>query len=102
MNLPDAKPKDWTIVVDDCIAAPYAFNGPYWIGYDNEESIKLKAQFVNFLDIAGAMVWSIDTDDFRGDYGPVKFPLLHVSIYILLLITQMDMKNHSYVMQIKC
>ena len=65
INLPDAKPGDWKVVVDDCYRAPYAYNGPYWIGYDNEESFKIKAQFINFLDLAGAMIWSIDTDDHR-------------------------------------
>lgn len=76
INLPEGKPHDWTVVVDDCYQAPYAYNGPYWIGYDNEESMAVKAKFINHLDIAGAMVWSIDTDDFRGDYGKA-YPLLH-------------------------
>ena len=75
--MPDAKPGDWKVVVDDCYRAPYAYNGPYWIGYDNEESFKIKAQFINFLDLAGAMIWSIDTDDHRGDYAPKRFPMLH-------------------------
>ena len=78
INLPDGKPKDWTVVVDDCYQAPYAYNGPYWIGYDDEESMRVKAKFINFLDIAGAMVWSIDTDDFKGG-NTHAFPLLHVS-----------------------
>ena len=51
-------------VVDDCYKTPYAFNGPYWIGYDDIESIALKAQYVNFLGVGGAMIWSKDTDDF--------------------------------------
>jgi len=76
INLPDANPHDWTDVVDDCYHAPYMFNGPYWIGYDNEASCTLKGKFINFMDFAGAFVWSIDTDDHRGDYGK-KFPLLH-------------------------
>lgn len=53
-------------------------NGEYWIGYDDVESFSLKAKFINYLDIAGGMVWSIDTDDFRGDYHDKKFPMLHV------------------------
>ena len=51
-------------MVDDCYKTPYAFNGPYWIGYDDIESIALKAQYVNFLGVGGAMIWSKDTDDF--------------------------------------
>jgi len=66
----------WTTVVDDCYKAPYAFNGPYWIGYDDVDSVALKTQYANFLNIAGAFVWSVDTDSFRGDYGHPTFPLL--------------------------
>ena len=32
------------------------------------------------MKLAGAMIFSIDTDDFRGDYGK-KYPLLNVSSY---------------------
>ena len=78
INLPGAEPHGWTDVVDDCVNAPYMYNGDYWIGYDNEASCELKGKFINFMDFAGAFVWSIDTDDHRGDYG-TKFPLLHVS-----------------------
>merc|ERR1712029_502479 len=31
----------------------------------------------NYLDLAGAMIWSIDTDDHRGDYAAQRFPMLH-------------------------
>ena len=52
-------------------------NGPYWIGYADEESVANKVRYANFLDIAGVMVWSIDTDNFRGEWNQKKFPLLH-------------------------
>jgi len=65
----------WTIVRDDCYKAPYAYNGPYWIGYDDEDSIAVKAKYVNFLGVAGAFVWSLDTDDFQGRYSKEKYPL---------------------------
>ncbi len=41
-------------------------------------AVRMKAKFVNHLDIAGAMVWSVDTDDFRGDFHDETFPLLRV------------------------
>ena len=78
INLPNATAQSWTSVTDDCYQAPYMFNGPYWIGYDDPESIKVKAKFANFMELAGSMVWSMDTDDFRGDFGS-KFPMMHVS-----------------------
>ena len=83
INLPDATVHGWTDVIDDCYKAPYMYNGPYWIGYDNEESIKIKVQYANFLEIAGVMMWSIDTDNWRGDWGQKRYPLLHVSIIII-------------------
>lgn len=38
-------------------------------------SIKKKAEFINELGLGGAMVWSIETDDFKGICGR-KYPLL--------------------------
>jgi len=73
--LPGATPKGWTTVIDGCYMAPYSFNGPYWVGYDNVESMRIKGQWVNSMELGGSMVWSIEADDFRGDYGP-KYPLV--------------------------
>ena len=56
-------------MVDGCILAPYSYNGPYWIGYDDVESIRLKSQWINTMDLGGAMLWSIEADDFAGDYS---------------------------------
>jgi hypothetical protein len=36
---------------DGCYLAPYAVNGPYWIGYEDLDAIVLKAQFTNTLGI---------------------------------------------------
>jgi len=62
-------------VVDGCVLAPYSYNGPYWIGYDDVDSIRLKAQWINSMNLGGAMVWSIESDDFAGDYGN-KYPII--------------------------
>jgi len=83
INLPDGKPHDWKIVRDGCYKAPYMVNGPYWIGYDDQESIEFKAKFINFLKIRGAMVWSMDTDDFRGDYFDDNYHLIRTINRIL-------------------
>lgn len=58
--------------------APYLILGNRWISYDDVESLKLKSQFVIDLGLAGAMVWSIETDDFLNVCGNGKFPLLRV------------------------
>ena len=75
-QMPEATPGAWEVVVDSCYQAPYMHNGPYWIGYDDEASLAIKAEFANHLGIAGAFVWSIDTDDFNGDNSDEKFPLM--------------------------
>jgi len=65
----------WTIVRDQYIMAPYAFQGRHWIGYDDEQSVRAKSQYVLDMDLAGAFFWAIDTDDFLGKCGP-KFSLI--------------------------
>ena len=37
--------------------------------------MRLKGQWVNTLELGGAMVWSIEADDWRGDYGE-QYPLV--------------------------
>merc|ERR1711962_1850502 len=38
-------PGDWTVVRNEYISAPYAYKDSIWIGFDDEESIRLKAQY---------------------------------------------------------
>ena len=40
--MPEATPGAWEIVVDSCYQAPYMTNGPYWISYDDPDSLTLK------------------------------------------------------------
>ncbi|KAH8279177.1 hypothetical protein KR026_002929 [Drosophila bipectinata] len=66
---------NWQTVFDAENGAPYAFSGDQWIGYDNPESIQMKMQLVESRNLGGAMMWSIETDDFRGLCGE-SYPLL--------------------------
>jgi len=75
-QMPEATPGQWVSVVDSCYQAPYMTNGPYWIGYDDADSVTIKVQFGNSMNLAGAFVWSVDTDDFHGDNSPETFPLI--------------------------
>lgn len=90
---------DWKIVIDPYIQAPYAYKNDMWIGYDDVESLYVKvrtlskilyvakilltilitfqAKFARDLDLGGAMVWSIETDDFRGYCHNRKYPLIN-------------------------
>ncbi|CAB3372894.1 Hypothetical predicted protein [Cloeon dipterum] len=57
----------WRLMWDETSKTPYAVSGDKWISYDNERSVAEKAKFAIEEDLGGVMVWSIDTDDFRGD-----------------------------------
>ena len=50
-----------------CHKAPYMVNKVKWVSYDNERSVKLKADFAFDMKLGGVMVWSIETDDFQGE-----------------------------------
>ena len=68
-DLPGAVPQQWETIVDGCYKAPYSVNGPYWIGYDNMESVALKAQYANYRGLGGSMLFSLDLDDWSGRHG---------------------------------
>ncbi|KAG8229434.1 hypothetical protein J437_LFUL000956 [Ladona fulva] len=72
-----ANPSAWKTTRDPYYMAPYTVNERQWIGYDDMESIKVKAQYVAKMGLKGAMVWSIETDDFHGGCHGQKFPLMH-------------------------
>ncbi|XP_032734205.1 chitinase-3-like protein 1 isoform X1 [Lontra canadensis] len=56
---------------------PYATKGNQWVGYDDKESVQKKVQYLRNRQLAGAMVWALDLDDFRGAFcgTGVHFPL---------------------------
>ena len=66
----------WTVVWEKCHQAPYMFKNDRWVSFDNERSVRLKANFAFKKNLGGVMVWSIETDDFGGLCNGVKFPLL--------------------------
>ncbi|KAM5180707.1 uncharacterized protein ACMZJ9_001239 [Mantella aurantiaca] len=64
---------EWSFSED----VPYAFQGTDWVGYDNVISFQLKADWLMQNNFGGAMVWSLDMDDFTGTYcNQGKFPLV--------------------------
>ncbi|KAK5646284.1 hypothetical protein RI129_004748 [Pyrocoelia pectoralis] len=65
----------WTIVWDDAQKVPYAFRQNQWISCDNQQSVKSKMEFLRQRGLGGAMLWSIETDDFRGVRGN-RYPIL--------------------------
>lgn len=68
----------WIVKRDDHYKVPYTFKSNQWVSYDDIQSIKDKVEFLRSKGLAGAMVWSIDGDDFRGacEDEQGNFPLL--------------------------
>ncbi|KAJ9573430.1 hypothetical protein L9F63_009158, partial [Diploptera punctata] len=67
-------------VWDDEMKVPYAIQGDQWVGFDDERSIRNKMHWIKDNGYAGAMVWTVDMDDFTGTIcgGDVKYPLIGV------------------------
>lgn len=56
---------------------PYATKGNQWVGYDDQESVQKKVQYLKVKKLGGASVWALDLDDFRGQFcGKGNFPLI--------------------------
>ncbi|XP_041371550.1 proteoglycan 4-like [Gigantopelta aegis] len=78
VTIKDRLKNGWTRVWSSSQMVPYAYSAKekQWVGYDDIQSVQLKAQYIKQNKLAGAMMWSIDLDDFAniGTKGKV-FPL---------------------------
>lgn len=63
---------------DDEMKVPYLVEDDQWVGFDDERSIRNKMQWIKDEGYAGAMVWTVDMDDFTGKVcgTGVKYPLI--------------------------
>ncbi len=52
----------WTVHWDDEAKVPYMTKGKYFLSYDNEDSVALKAQYVNDYGLGGTIVWQVAGD----------------------------------------
>ncbi|XP_075398262.1 chitotriosidase-1 [Tenrec ecaudatus] len=56
---------------------PYAFQGNQWVGFDDVESFKAKVSYLKQKGLGGAMVWTLDLDDFGGSFcNQGRYPLI--------------------------
>ncbi|CAF1397048.1 unnamed protein product [Adineta steineri] len=71
------KKQKWHTEYDKEQQVPFAYKDDQWVSFDNQESIEKKCHYVAERRLAGAMIWSLDFDDFTGGFcGQGKYPLL--------------------------
>ncbi|CAG5121320.1 unnamed protein product [Candidula unifasciata] len=46
----------------------YAYKGNQWVTYEDRETIGFKLNYILENDFGGAMIWSLDHDDFTGSF----------------------------------
>ena len=84
------------LIQEEKTVAPYAVQGNNWLSLDDEESIRIKSEYIKQEGFAGGMVWSIDTDDFWGFCTGTKFGLTHTIAEVInedLVITDERFNN---------
>jgi len=68
----------WTKVYNEEQKAPYIYSSTEWIGYDDQQSLKEKVDYIKANQLGGAMFWALDLDDFDGKFcGQGKYPLIN-------------------------
>ncbi|XP_017962072.1 chitinase-3-like protein 1 [Drosophila navojoa] len=68
--------EQWTLGWEAMQQVPFAFRERQWVGYENTNSLRLKAQYAMDHKLGGIMIWSLESDDFHGSCGGESFPLL--------------------------
>ncbi|XP_059178259.1 uncharacterized protein LOC131957453 [Physella acuta] len=64
---------------------PFVTFNNQWVSFDNVQSVITKVKWALSKDLGGIMFWSLDLDDFTGDYcGEGRFPLLSAITATLL------------------
>ncbi|KAL2745938.1 putative chitinase 10 isoform X1 [Vespula maculifrons] len=67
----------WNVTKDPerCVGS-YAMKDDQWVSYDDVSNVFKKADLIRELNLGGGSIWSLDLDDFSGNCGCGKYPLL--------------------------
>lgn len=69
-----------TVEVDSDAEVPFFYRNAEWVSYDDPNSVAKKAEFIRKKGLRGAMIYSLNADDYAGacgdEAGPRKFPLV--------------------------
>ncbi|XP_058834506.1 probable endochitinase [Topomyia yanbarensis] len=69
--------EQWHIHFNEEQKGVFATSGNQWVGYENPETIALKMEYLLNLDLGGAMVWSLESDDFLGVCNDSNYVLMN-------------------------
>ncbi|CAH2002617.1 unnamed protein product, partial [Acanthoscelides obtectus] len=58
---------------------PYSHKDNQWVGYDDIDMVRKKAEYVVERGLGGIMFWAIDNDDFRGTCHGKAYPLIEAA-----------------------
>ena len=70
-------PSEWHFVRDNEAVGVYASRKSLWVTFDDSQTAKVKAGYVEKNGFGGIVVAGIGNDDFHGDCSGKRFPVLY-------------------------
>ncbi|CAO1327076.1 unnamed protein product [Diamesa hyperborea] len=75
---------NWQRVWSDLKQVPYKVSDNQWVGYDDVESISIKAKYSKDQRLGGVMIWALGNDDYANTCGQGTFPLTRAVSRIIM------------------
>jgi GH18 family chitinase len=88
--------ENWKKYWDDKQQSVYATYDDQWVGFDNQRSIALKVKWASSMSLGGTMLWTLDFDDYTGQFcnqGP--FPLANAIRDVFEQLSPQSYSNSS-------